>query len=516
MGKVVLSYSTTHFDPLATKSPLGGAGLIAQTFYRELQNSFPAHDVIYADCHDNWDLRGLKNIDILIGISENIQNVSRTLNPDRTILLAVNKPWIQRRHILNKAHKAGYPTRMLSPQDGFRSNSHELRVSDQVISLGNFANFQEYSELMGDSKLVFPINFNPFRTETRSLGKRDTILIFSGEISFRKGIDLIMNLIPVIADKKLKLKLVGNTNNEDLSSQLKQLELDYEGIFFHEKTWITVHSNAWKNLLKDVKFSIFPSREEGQASVLVELISQGIPTIYSEHSGLDWPLDLRQPVNSDFESWITALKSFLGMNVEEMDSVLRRQQEVLKLLGSDSLQISKLVTRIAHGGLWPDISWNYQNQNKTSNADTYIISQCPNFDDPVTISLSSKADHNTDNLERDLIALVDKYQYTNKFRVNVFGKSFQIERMQTLRSSDISPKSITLRVKQSEELISNALKVRFLQTIGPWVYDRKFSCVFILIYSLMEGFTKVVGIFRTLSNNNSSGNGKLINHSDGK
>ena len=517
MGKVVLSYSIAQFNPLTTQSPVGGSGLIAQTFYRELQNSFPDKDVIYADCHENWKLAGIKNVDILIGISENIHNVSRALNPHRTILLAVNKPWIQRRFVLNKAYTAGYPTKMLSPQDGFRSNSHELKVSDQVISLGNFANYQEYSELMGDSKLVFPISFNPYMPETRSRRKKETILVFCGEISFRKGIDIIISLIPYVAEKNLKLKIVGNTNNEELNNRLNQLETEYEGSFSREKSWITIHSDSWSNLLNDVMFSIFPSREEGQASVLVELISQGIPTIYTEHSGLDWPLELDQPGNSDIDSWITIVSNFLKMNPEELNSTLRKQQEVLKLLGRDSVQISKLITRIANGGLWPEISWNYQNLNNTPGPDSYIINQGSDFIDPIKIDLSSKSHPTSCNLERDLIAMVDKYQCADKFRVTRFNETFQIERVRPLRDPRvIELKDIALKVKTSSELISKAPKLLLLQSVGPWIYDRKFSRFYVLNYSIREGLAKVVGIFRALSNNNSSGNGRSINHSDGK
>jgi glycosyltransferase involved in cell wall biosynthesis len=517
MGKVVLSYSTAQFNPLTTQSPVGGSGLIAQTFYREIQNSFPDKDVIYADCHENWKLAGIRNVDILIGISENIHKVSRALKPHRTILLAVNKPWIQRRFILNKAHKAGYPTKMLSPQDGFRSNSHELKVSDQVISLGNFANYQEYSELMGDSKLVFPISFNPYMPEMRSRRRKETILIFCGEISFRKGVDVVISLIPYIAEYNLKLKIVGNTNNEDLNDRLKQLESDYEGFFFHEKSWITIHSDSWNSLLDDAIFSIFPSREEGQASVLAELISQGIPTIYTEHAGLDWPLELSQPVNSDIDSWIAILNDFLRMNSEELDSVLRKQQEILKLLGRDSVQISKLVTRIAKGGLWPEISWDNQVLSNAPSTDSYIISQGAEFIDPIRIDFSSKSHSTSCNLEQDLIAIVDRYQCADKFRLTRFNETFQIQRVRPSPDPTVMElKGITLKVKASSELVSNAPKVLLLQSVGPWIYDRKFSRLYVFSYSIRDGFANFVGIFRALSKNNSSGNGRPTNHSDGK
>jgi hypothetical protein len=205
------------------------------------------------------------------------------------------------------------------------------------------------------------------------------------------------------------------------------------------------------------------------------------------------------------------------MNSEELDSVLRKQQEILKLLGRDSVQISKLVTRIAKGGLWPEISWDNQVLSNAPSTDSYIISQGAEFIDPIRIDFSSKSHSTSCNLEQDLIAIVDRYQCADKFRLTRFNETFQIQRVRPSPDPTVMElKGITLKVKASSELVSNAPKVLLLQSVGPWIYDRKFSRLYVFSYSIRDGFANFVGIFRALSKNNSSGNGRPTNHSDGK
>jgi hypothetical protein len=511
MGKVVLSYSKTHFNPSTKEIPVGGAGHIAQTFYKELQNSFRTNDIIYVDYREHSKLKGLKNVQLLIGISENIQRISKIIKPDRTILLAVNKPWIQRRNIIGNARAASFPIEMLSPQDGIRSNSHELRVSDQVISLGNFGNYQEYSQLMGSSELVFPINFNHCRNFQRQQTVQKTVLVFSGEISFRKGIDIIESLLPFITRKGMCLKIVGNSSNDFLQLRLKQLEAQYGQSFFHENSWIEFKSNKWQELIKDVSFAIFPSREEGQASVLAELISEGIPTIYTEASGLDWVLEQEQPNNSEMSSWVKILEVFLEMSKEGLIEAIRRQQDLLSLMGYEAKQISSLVGRISEGSFWPQIySGKLETQERPTNY-SYVITEDKKHNHFLTIDLDTPAKFDSEGLNRDLVAVVDKYQSINKFVVNHDHRSYLVERINSTNTVIQLRQQLYISIKPTSREVSNKFKLMVLRTLGPWILDRRLSRFYSNRYHLFKTLLKLVSISRARSKFNSEGNGESVN-----
>ena len=516
MGKVVLSYSAAHFDPLKIKKPVGGSGVIAKTFFEALQKSYKNSDVVYIDYRDKSALRGVSDVEIILGLSENLHSIRRAINPDRTILLAVNKPWYQRRKILDKALEARYPLKALSTQDGLRSNSHELKISDQVISLGSFANYQEYSELMGTSELVFPISFNPYGLKSRIQKRDKTILVFCGEISFRKGIDVLESLIPHIAKNGYLLKIVGNTSNAELRTRLEQLEITYGENFLHEKSWITFGSDKWSDLIDDVTFSIFPSREEGQASVLAELISEGIPIIYTENSGLDWTLNLEQPNNYEITSWTKILDTFFNMSEMELKAVSTCQQQILKLNGREALQISKLVSRISNGGFWPGVYVDYKEVPKTPIVDSYVVNRNYVTGDPILIDLNSYAEIQTQSLNRDLVAIVDRYQKYSEFLVKYSDQIYRIGRVNQEKTSLEDPQNIRIEVKISSELISKKRTILLMRTIGPWLCDRRFMRLYKLSFMAREGFANLVWISRARSKNSSAGNRLSKNQTEGK
>lgn len=511
MGKVVLSYSKTHFNPLTSENPVGGSGYIAQTFYRELLKSFSAYDLIYVDYRDSSSLIGLKNVDLLIGISENIQTISKSIKPDRTILLAVNKPWMQRRSIIGSALDASFPIEMLSSQDGLRSNSHELRKSDQVISLGNFANYEEYSQLMGSSEFVFPINFNHYGNKHKKQLDGKTILVFCGEISFRKGIDVIEAILPFIRKNGARLRIVGNPTNDVLKAHLARLEAEYCQTFLHEKSWITFKSDDWKELVEDVAFSIFPSREEGQASVLAELISEGIPTVYTDASGLDWVLNQNQPINTDVSSWIEILEEFLRMTEDDLREVVEVQQQMLALLGVDNRQISKLIGRIAAGKFWPEIHMLSRDSSNPPKQDSYVITEKFHLNHPFTINLNSHSNPDERGLSRDLVAVVDKYQNNDEFIVNHAHRSYLVERMKDSTVERVEIRPIQISVTPSVQTIRTKLNLILLRTLGPWIFDRKLFRFYLGVFYIVEGLGKLVSTKLTRSNFNSSGKGKFVN-----
>ena len=494
MGKVVLSYSRDHFDPQNANNPFGGSGFIAREFYNQLKISFPEDELIYLDYRDYKKVFGMKDVKLLIGISENLNLLAQIIKPERTIMIAVNKPWIQRRKIFVKAEQANFPIRWLSVQDGLRSYSHELKGVDEVISLGDFANYQEYSQLIGDSSRVFPINFNRLKISTNSAKKTRTVLFFSGEISFRKGIDLIEKVLPFMVEQNLKLKIVGNSPNVYLNAHLNELAIKFSNNFEHERQWITFSSPEWEKMRDEVSFAIFPSREEGQASVLAELISEGIPTIYTRDSGLDWPHTFVQPKNSEYRTWQEAILMFSKFNALELNLVLKQQQQILGMLGHESAQIQKLVKRIANGKLWPNYVLDETGIISDIDPESYVIHKRYDFINPVEIEISMSSCFKSDSIERDLIAVVDKYQNVSQFQVRFGLEIFGIERIQSVPKETYASEVVRLTSNSSEALFESRLYVTFLRKLGPWIYDRRLTRFHFRIFATKELYRKFVSI----------------------
>jgi hypothetical protein len=485
MGKIVISYSADHYNPDDNFRIVAGSGRIARLLHDSVKESFPRDDVFYCDYKDISKFRQFSNVDLLIGISENFNHISKILNPDRNILWAVNMPWTYRRNIVKKAIDSHFDLRKLSGQDGLRANSFELKRVDQVVTLGNHSNFRAYANLIGNPSRVFPVSCNFYQGKSRIQKSGGVILVYCGEISFRKGIDIIDQLMPHVSRLNARLRIVGKSQNAFVNSMLCAIKVKYANNFEHIEDWIEFQSVRWDQLISDVSFAIFPSREEGLASVLAELISEGIPTIYSKESGLDWISNCLQPETSSIESWEDTISAFFAFNEIQLSQFVEAQQNLLKLIGCEGVQINKLLKRVAKGGFWPEYHWKHE-LNRMTEPDSYVLGQSVSNFDFKGLTIRSKLPIENDYLELDLIALVDKYQNEKSFLVEIGNKEFQVSR-----------DDYDSRVSRSDpiiEVISGSLSItstsvfskKMVSSLLPWVFHRRLNRVYLSLLKLFQ------------------------------
>jgi len=355
MSQIVISYSRDHFDPLNGKIS-AGTGKLAFDLWNALIIAFPNDEIIYLDYTEYATLSGSQSVKLFIGVSPNFEKFIKILKPTRSILWAVNASAKERRKIVKKAKPYGIKRKAFSSEDGIFSNVLETYFCDQVIVLGSWENFSSYTRCGLSPEQVFPIGsgYTPDVQEL-SISEGQDILFFVGNLTVRKGVHLIEPLLQLLQNyKNTKLKVVGKTTSlfweRELDSLLKQFPNKLE--YFSD--WIEFNSDRWAKIIAESKFGIFPTFEEGVAAAAIDLIHQGLPLIYSVHTGLEitkssTPLDMLST-----SAWLKEIEKFLNSDLSFLNEVLMEQKALVKFTGTDSDQIQRLIRRISKEQLWPN------------------------------------------------------------------------------------------------------------------------------------------------------------------
>jgi glycosyltransferase involved in cell wall biosynthesis len=474
VSKVVISYSEDHFKPKSDLALIGGSGLLASTLFNIAEKNFLNSEVVYVDYRSESSMRQHRNADLLISISENIHRAQQLIKPARTILWAVNMPWIHRRRIVDEALEVGYPPEGLQSEDGLRANSYELKRIDEVITLGNLENFRAYANLMGSYKKVFPINFC-IEKGTENLQSGDSgVLIYLGNLSFRKGIDLAIAIAKELTHENVKVTFIGTTTNQYINNLMQMLVKDSHGLITWHNDWIVLKSEKWDEIIKSVTVALFPTREEGQAAVVSELITSGMPTIYSQHAGLDWTGDFAQPLNSEVSSWINACKRYLKLERESKESFLRHQQNLLRLFGTEAKQLDNLMKRISSGGLWPEIIESQTIESGAPKNGSYTISPGHKSDCDVELEIETCITKRGQD-KYVLVAACDKYQEAVAFNVKMNGEYFAVKRNELVSGKVVDHSQIKIKSISSPSIsIPRFASMKwYWSNFAPRIYDRR-------------------------------------------
>ena len=106
-------------------------------------------------------------------------------------------------------------------------------------------------------------------------------IIFVGQLSVRKGLHYLFEILNKLGNKKIKLHIVG-TETSDTKFLKKLIDSDFQDnvIFYghqnHEKLNI---------LFNKANLFVLPSIEEGMAIVTLQSIASGCPVVVTENTG---------------------------------------------------------------------------------------------------------------------------------------------------------------------------------------------------------------------------------------
>ena len=151
--------------------------------------------------------------------------------------------------------------------------------------------------------VIFIPNSMTIRATVKSKSKSmDLRVLFVGELVYRKGIDIIINMIKRNPNN-IRFDIVGNGPYKD---EIKKLCLVNKKCIYHDYlNQKTLYSQYAKSDLL-----ILPSRAEGFPLVFLEALAHGLPILTSSAAAVGLPKNMEVSVNSfDGSDYIKAIES---------------------------------------------------------------------------------------------------------------------------------------------------------------------------------------------------------------
>lgn len=370
MKRIVLGFSKTAWNKGGI--PTFGAGFVAKDFYTSVRRIFPEHRIEYLDHSEYRNLQGIGKIEYFFGISSNFEKFVKKIKPEKSVLISVNHHSLQRRLIKSNAKENNFAKSLLESHDGITSNILDTKYADYILSLGNWNSISSYLRSGISIKKLYPITFNyfPFNGRKKLEGKKNNVVIFFGRLNFRKGIDKIPEILDFLSTftDLDTVTIIGKSENigmyEYISENLPKTMLK---VVFIQHLDFT--SEQFKDLKSRSKFAIFPSREEGLAATVLDLISHGIPVIHSELSGIEITNILCDSLDFESSNWRSELRNKINDIDIQLQEIAKSQEFLYKEFHQNNFQIDRVLGRIKKDYLWPTImpqsqDYDYVNYHK--------------------------------------------------------------------------------------------------------------------------------------------------------
>ena len=161
-----------------------------------------------------------------------------------------------------------------------------------------------------------------YQHRTRNIYKDKYNVLILGSLTYKKGIDLFIEILPFVMDKINLVRIVGSgTEKQNLINLTKKLSLDKVIEF-------TPFVDDCSKYIYDADIGIIPSRWEGFGLVAVEMRSSGMPILISGVPGLG-------SIFSKFDSVYTFKK-------ESTESLKNSLKKLLNNLSKDKVKVKDI------------------------------------------------------------------------------------------------------------------------------------------------------------------------------
>lgn len=254
----------------------------------------------------------ISDIDImhLHGVFMHTQYVSSVLAKNNNIPYIVTahgmlEPWLFK----DKAIKKGiYFNLILKKILSHSKFLHAITLfeKDSLFKLTNHKNIVEIPNFIEHSSIPKNLEYNP----------TEDYLLFLSRIHPVKGLDILIDAIAKIENKKIKLKIVGTENNYSKILKLKCKQLGVEsriefvgGVFGEEKY----------NLFANAKAFIAPSYSEAIGMVNLEAAISKTPVITTYNTGIspEWNKNGGLMINPNVEELTKAINEVVSFSSQE-------------------------------------------------------------------------------------------------------------------------------------------------------------------------------------------------------
>jgi GT2 family glycosyltransferase len=420
MGEIVIviSYSRRHFDPLNVDLYFGSAGYIARQIYLAAIHKVGEGHVLYIDANDasSWN-RPSEKVELLITIEANAYVADKFYAPSRTLLVAVNHHPSSRRDIESAARLLGVPSAALDVTDGFLASGQGVSVADKIMLIGDFNSLSTY--LLNGSKLrdIFPVAYLPEYQEWQTKNHGNDILCHIGSIGFRKGADVIFDLVKHLSaiDSPRMVHITGFPVNEYWRYELENVVSDYpENIKYHG--WIDPKGPQFSDLLNSCSVGLFPTREEGLSGAYLEVASSGLPVITTKFVGIETAQELTLQ-DIGLEHVLRILHSDDHEVENHLQDVGKKTSELYRTMLSVNSQIYQTISRyIVSKEIWPNanIVLAVHNKEKTLKKLLSLLSDAAEVIDNVSLSLIN--DGSTDRSDKVISSFLRRKRTKRVFK----------------------------------------------------------------------------------------------------
>lgn len=163
-----------------------------------------------------------------------------------------------------------------------KTKLEEYRLADHITVLSSFAKDTLINNRIEKSRIYQPtLGFNPSlfkaKTDYKVVTKRSLRLIFSGTITPRKGLHLLLDLMTnELKEFDITLDIIGPMSEGiDLNNYLSN-HIQYYSFLPHE---------VLAEKLSEADVFVFPSYLDSWAMVVVEAMAAGLPVIVTKNTG---------------------------------------------------------------------------------------------------------------------------------------------------------------------------------------------------------------------------------------
>ena len=178
-----------------------------------------------------------------------------------------------------------------------KENLFKLTSHKNIVEIPNFINFSE---------IPIPSAYNP----------NEDYLLYLGRIHQGKGLDILIQSLSKIENKKIKLKIVGTEN--PYSEELKKMSRDL-GIENRIEFIGGVYGDEKYRLFANAKAFVAPSYSEAIGMVNLEAAACKTPVITTFNTGIspNWNSNGGIMINSNLEELIAAMNQCVSWSTEE-------------------------------------------------------------------------------------------------------------------------------------------------------------------------------------------------------
>ncbi len=197
--------------------------------------------------------------------------------------------------ILNKILQNAEVSHSITPLE--KENIYKLTKHKNIVEIPNFLNFTNHPK---------GLSYNP----------EEDYIVFIGRLDRKKGLELLINTMSLLKNRKTKLKIIGPEN--EYSKMLKQKcihlgiqdRIDFLGSIFNNKKY---------EILSNARALITPSYSEAIGMVNLEGAACNTPVVTTFQTGIlpEWSQNGGILINPNENELLPALEEVLNWSVQE-------------------------------------------------------------------------------------------------------------------------------------------------------------------------------------------------------